>query len=240
MIYSIPEDHIFPLASHAEPDGLLAVGGDLHPSRVLLAYKSGIFPWYSDYEPILWWSPNPRFVLYPGDLKIAKSMRPILRKRNYTVTIDKDFEAVIGNCKVIPRGEQAGTWITDEMKQSYINLHKMGAAHSAELWNEEGELCGGLYGISFGKLFCGESMFAKQSNASKIVFIYVVQFLKANGFEMIDCQTETAHLGSLGAKSIERGTFLECVKRNRVLPDAIKNWSADFNRFFLDDGIDFF
>lgn len=231
MIYQLPVEHIFPHPSHAMQDGLLAIGGDLDPHRILKAYQTGIFPWYSDYDPILWWSPNPRFVLFPDDLKIAKSMRPVLRKDNYSVSINQNFEEVINNCKSIDRQKQEGTWITPEMKEAYLALHKMGYAHSVELWDTEGNLNGGLYGIGFGKLFCGESMFAKASNASKIAFIHFVKFLKSFGFEMIDCQMETPHLASFGAKSIERSVFLEYVQKNSVVDSPFTNWASSFQQY---------
>lgn len=213
-------------------NGLLAVGGDLHPDRILVAYQNGIFPWFSEFEPILWWSPDPRFVLFPNDLKIAKSMRSVLRKNNYTVTINQNFNYVISQCKSISRPEQDGTWITPEMKEAYLILHQMGKAHSVELWDEEGNLNGGLYGIAFGKIFCGESMFAKTANASKIAFIFFVNFLKSFGFELIDCQMETPHLTRFGAKNIERSVFLEYVKRNCVANSPIKNWGSTFQQYF--------
>lgn len=213
-------------------NGLLAIGGDLHPDRILKAYQTGIFPWFSDDEPILWWSPDPRFVLYPEDLKIAKSMRPVLRKENYRVTMNQSFESVINQCKIINREHQNGTWITPEMKQAYITLHQMGYAHSVELWDLEGNLNGGLYGIAFGKLFCGESMFAKVSNASKIAFIYFVNFLKTHGFELIDCQMETPHLSSFGAKPINRSLFLQYTMRNSVVDSPLSNWTLSFTQYF--------
>lgn len=232
MIYQLPEEHIFPHPNYAMEDGLLAIGGDLHPKRILAAYQNGIFPWFGDNEPILWWSPNPRFVLFPDELKIAKSMRPILRKNNYTVSVNQNFENVISQCKSISRPEQNGTWITPEMKQAYITLHQMGYAHSVELWDAKGNLNGGLYGIAFGKIFCGESMFAKTSNASKIAFIYFVNFLNTQGFELIDCQMETPHLAHFGAKLIKRSVFLACVKQNSNTKSPISNWSSTFQQYF--------
>jgi len=213
-------------------NGLLAVGGDLHPHRILTAYRNGIFPWFSEHEPILWWSPDPRFVLFPADLKIAKSMRPVLRKHNYRVTINQNFEYVISQCKSISRPEQEGTWITPKMKEAYLVLHQMGKAHSVELWDMEGNLNGGLYGIAFGKIFCGESMFAKTGNASKIAFIYFVNFLNTQGFELIDCQMETPHLARFGAKSIKRSAFLKHVKRNNTINSPINNWALTFQQYF--------
>lgn len=190
-----------------EPDGLLAVGGDLSPARLLNAYRQGIFPWYSEGQPILWWSPNPRAVLYPNALKISQSLRKKLRKQLFRVTLDTAFPEVIEACSE-PRAEQDGTWITDEMKQAYIHLHRIGFAHSVECWEDE-QLVGGLYGISMGKVFFGESMFARRSDASKIAFAHLVEQLKDWGFGLIDCQVHTGHLASLGAEDIPRVSFLE-------------------------------
>lgn len=222
MIFQLPEQHIFPNPELAEPDGLLAIGGDLATSRVLKAYQIGIFPWYSEEEPILWWSPNPRFVILPTTFKVAKSMRPVIRKYNYTVTVNKAFETVISNCKLINRKNQdndGGSWITEDMQKTYIELHHLGHVHSVELWNEAGELAGGLYGPLLGTVFCGESMFAKASNASKIAFIHFAHFLFNNGCTLIDCQTYTDHLYSFGAQEIERSSFLEILysQQNKVM-----------------------
>lgn len=196
----------FPPTWDAEPDGLLAVGGDLSPARLLAAYSQGIFPWFSEGEPILWWTPAPRLVLFPADLKVSKSMRTLLRKRRFQVTYDTAFEQVIDACRAAPRKGQEGTWITPEMKKAYLRLHHLGFAHSVEVWRE-GELVGGLYGISLGSCFFGESMFARQSNASKVGFIQLVRGLEAWGFTLIDCQTRTEHLVSLGACEISRSDF---------------------------------
>jgi len=190
-----------------EPDGLLAVGGDLSPARLLNAYRQGIFPWYSDGQPILWWSPNPRAVLFPEHLKVSRSLRKTLRKRPFRVSLDTAFDAVIEACSE-PREDQEGTWITEEMKQAYIHLHRIGFAHSAECW-EGDTLVGGLYGVSLGKVFFGESMFTRRSDASKIAFAHLVEQLKAWNFGLIDCQVHTSHLASLGAEDIPRERFLE-------------------------------
>lgn len=206
-IYQLPKDElIFPPVSGAE-DGIVAVGGDLSIERLELAYKSGIFPWYSDDEPIIWWSPDPRFVLIPSELKISKSMKSILNSSEFKYTIDNDFEQVIDNCKKIRREGQADTWITDEMKQAYILLHKKGLATSVEVWRKK-ELVGGLYGIILDDVFCGESMFSKVSNASKFGFINFVKEFESKGGKLIDCQVHTSHLESLGAKNISREDFL--------------------------------
>jgi leucyl/phenylalanyl-tRNA--protein transferase len=190
----------------------LAVGGDLSPERLLLAYKSGIFPWYNQGEPIVWYSPDPRMVLFPKNLKISKSMKQIIRKNQFRVTFNQHFSEVIANCKNSYREGQRGTWITDEMEQAYINLHNLGIAKSVEVW-EGNELVGGLYGIDLGHIFCGESMFSKVSNASKFAFIYLVQKLEKEDYALIDCQVYNAHLASLGAEEISRETFLAYLKK---------------------------
>jgi len=195
----------FPDVSTATEDGLLAVGGDLSSERLIYAYQNGIFPWYDDNQPILWWSPNPRFVLFPEDLKISKSMRQVLRSNKFKVTINKDFEAVIEACAKTNRKGQFGTWITDEMKLAYTRLHLLGYAKSVEVW-QDSLLVGGLYGVDLGnKLFCGESMFTKVSNASKVGLISLI---KNNDYRLIDCQVHTSHLERLGAKFIERSDYL--------------------------------
>jgi leucyl/phenylalanyl-tRNA--protein transferase len=195
----------FPDVSEATSEGLLAVGGDLSSERLLHAYKNGIFPWFEDEEPILWWSPDPRFVLFPDELKVSKSMKQVLKKQSFTVTTNKAFEAVIRNCANTKRKGQRGTWITEEMVASYIKLHKIDYAKSVEVWQNH-ELVGGLYGIDLGNgVFCGESMFAKESNASKVGFI---SFVQNSEYKLIDCQLHTNHLESLGARSISRSEFL--------------------------------
>lgn len=196
----------FPDVSKASKDGLLAIGGDLSPERLLFAYQNGIFPWYDSDQPILWWSPDPRFVLFPEDLKISKSMKQILRKNEFEVTFNKAFSEVIKNCAVQKRIGQESTWITDEMISAYQKLFELGYAKSVEVWLNK-ELVGGLYGIDIGnKVFCGESMFTKRSNASKVGFIALVQ---TSNYKLIDCQIYTNHLESLGAKDIPRSEFLK-------------------------------
>lgn len=211
-VFLLTDDLIFPSPHLAEEDGLLAIGGDLSVERLLLAYQNGIFPWYSEGEEIMWWSPDPRFVLFPSEIKISKSMKQPLKRNAFDFTINKAFEQVIDNCKSIERNGQPGTWITNEMKAAYMNLHKLGYAHSAEVW-KEGKLVGGLYGVRLGKVFFGESMFSKQSNASKYAFIKYVEQLKMEGVELIDCQVYTNHLESLGARMIERKYFLKIIKQ---------------------------
>lgn len=204
----LTQDIKFPDYSQATPDGLLAVGGDLSVERLIYAYKNGIFPWFNEGDPILWWSPNPRFVLFPEKLKVSKSMKQVLRNTNYIVTINKDFKAVITACSKIKRNGVTDTWITDEMLEAYIKLHNLGYAISIEVWNDT-ELLGGFYGIDLGNgVFCGESMFAKVSNASKIAFI---TFIQNTSYKLIDCQVYTNHLESLGAEEISRNTFIEYI-----------------------------
>ena len=195
----------FPEVSLATSEGLLAVGGDLSLDRLILAYRSGIFPWFDDDEVILWWSPDPRFVLFPEKLKVSKSMRQVLRNQDFTVTINKDFKTVIAECSKAKRSGQAGTWITEDMIKAYTELHFLGYATSVEVWQNDA-LVGGLYGVDLGNgVFCGESMFAKVSNASKVAFI---AFIQNTNYNLIDCQVHTNHLESLGAEEIKRDFFL--------------------------------
>lgn len=211
-MYLLSNDLVFPPVNLANEDGLLAIGGDLSAERLSLAYKSGIFPWYNQGEPIIWYSPNPRMVLFPNDLKISKSMKQIIRKNQFRVTFNQNFSEVIFNCKNSYREGQGGTWITDEMEQAYINLHRLGIAKSVEVWKGN-ELVGGLYGIDLGHVFCGESMFSKVSNASKFAFIQLVQKLEKENYLLIDCQVYNAHLASLGADEISRSAFLTYLKK---------------------------
>lgn len=204
-MYELTDDLVFPHPNYANEYGILAVGGDLSSERLALAYKYGIFPWFEEGEPIVWWSPSERFVLFPKDLKVSKSMRQVLRSNRFQVTRNKAFEQVITLCKSIKRKGQQGTWITDEMQKSYIDFYKKGFAESIEVW-ENDILVGGLYGVMVGNVFCGESMFSKVPNASKVAFIHLV---KKGGYTLIDCQVHTKHLESLGARHIERGLFLE-------------------------------
>ena len=206
-IFALDDELQFPDPNLAEEDGLLAIGGDLSSERLLLAYKSGIFPWFEGDTP-LWWSPNPRFVLIPEELKVSKSMKTLLRRNAFSFTVNQAFEQVIGQCKSVTREGQAGTWITGEMQKAYTNLYQQGFALSAEAW-KDGELAGGLYGVKIGKIFFGESMFSHRSNASKYAFISMVEQLIAEGIELIDCQVYTAHLESLGARMIPRKEFLQ-------------------------------
>ena len=209
-MYKLPSQSSFPPVHLADEDGLMAIGGNLSEELLLEAYHRGIFPWYDSSQPILWWSPHPRMVLFPEKLKVSKSMRQLIRRQTFRVTFNKDFAAVIAACSSVPRKDQDGTWITEEMQKAYIRLHQRGWAHSVEVWQEE-QLVGGLYGIYLKdkKIFCGESMFSRVSNASKFGFISWVEKLKEEGVRLIDCQVHTAHLESLGAEEIPREEFLK-------------------------------
>jgi len=213
MIFRLSKELIFPDVNFAEPDGLLAVGGDLKPERLILAYQSGIFPWFNE-PPILWWSPDPRFVLFPDNLKVSASMKQVLKKQTFRITYNQNFQGVIRNCRKIERAGQDGTWITGEMEAAYKRLHELKIAMSVEAWQGD-ELVGGLYGIRLGRAFFGESMFAKVSNASKAAFITFVQEHRQE-LGMIDCQVETDHLRSLGADFIPRREFLRLLETLEV------------------------
>lgn len=210
---------------YADEDGLLAVGGDLSPRRLLLAYANGIFPWFNEEDPILWWSPDPRMILFPENLKVSKSMRQVLRRQYFEISYDQAFEQVIDACAAINRPGQFGTWITEEMRQAYLKMHKLGFAHSVEAW-QEGKLVGGLYGLSLGKCFFGESMFAKVSNASKVAFVHLARCLQRKDFWLIDCQVHTQHLESLGAGLIPRESFLEYLEDNQQEDTWRGSWTA--------------
>jgi leucyl/phenylalanyl-tRNA---protein transferase len=212
-MFLLNNELFFPPVNTADEDGLLAIGGDLSTERLLLAYRSGIFPWYNEDEPICWWSPDPRFVLYPTELKVSKSMKTVLQNGKYRFTTNRAFEQVIQNCKTVSRHGQDGTWISPAMQNAYITLHKLGYAHSAEAW-QDGELIGGLYGIRMGNLFFGESMFSLKPNASKFAFINYVRLLQKENVQLIDCQLHTNHLESLGARMIPRQLFTEILVTN--------------------------
>lgn len=207
-IYRLIQEVVFPRPEQADPSGLLAVGGDLSSERLLEAYRLGIFPWYSGDEPILWWSPDPRLVLDLGDFKISRSLRKTLNKEIFNVTFDQAFGDVIRACALVPRDGQPGTWITDDMQEAYVRLHKLGYAHSVESWFD-GKLAGGLYGVSLGKAFFGESMFHRTADASKVALAALVERLKLWKFHFIDAQMPTAHLLRLGAKEWPRRVFLK-------------------------------
>lgn len=210
-----------------EPNGLLAAGGDLSSRRLLAAYARGIFPWFNPGEPILWWSPDPRMVLFPDEFKVSRSLRKRLARDDYTVRADTAFAEVMSACAA-PRDGQRGTWISDEMRAAYSALHELGVAHSIETWME-GELVGGLYGIALGRMFYGESMFMRRTDASKLALAHLVARLKSWGFGMIDCQMETAHLASLGARPIPRSEFAQRLAALVNLPSQTGHWRQAFN-----------
>lgn len=224
MIPWLDHRHVFPPLEQAlkEPNGLLVAGGDLSPQRILAAYRAGIFPWFMPGEPILWWSPSPRMVLYVDEFQVPKSLAKVARHRQYRVTFDTAFEQVMQGCAA-PRGTEAGTWISEEMLAAYTALHEAGFAHSFECWMD-GELVGGLYGMALGKMFYGESMFARRSDASKIAFVHAVQWLRENGFAMIDCQMYTDHLARFGAREIEREEFIAKLTVLLDEPEQLGPW----------------
>lgn len=207
LMHYLTNDLFFPPVSQANLDGILAIGGDLSPERLLLAYKSGIFPWFEPGDPILWWSPNPRMVLFLEELIVSKSMRNILNRKSFKVTFNQNFREVIAHCQNVKRNGQTGTWITNDMIEAYCNLNNLGIAKSVEVWQNE-ELVGGLYGIDLGTIFCGESMFSLVSNASKVAFIALVEQLKEKNYKLLDCQVYNPHLESLGCREIKRSEFI--------------------------------
>ena len=220
-----PED--FPDVSLAlrEPDGLLAIGGDLSTERLLAAYRRGIFPWYSGDQPILWWSSDPRSVLVPAELRIARSLRKTLRKAPFRVSMDEAFAEVVRGCAA-PRRQESGTWITDEMLQAYVRLHAAGYAHSVECWQDE-RLVGGLYGVALGRVFFGESMFSRVSDASKTAFVFLARQLQIRDFGLIDCQVQSAHLDRFGARPVPRSVFLHSLEHLVALPSEVGRWRFD-------------
>jgi len=225
-VYRLPKQHAFPPPEEAEETGLLAVGGDLDPARVLLAYYTGIFPWYSEGEPVLWWSPDPRMVLRPNDLRIPRSLKKKIRRGDYTVTMDQAFGDVIRKCRTITRPSQSGTWITEDMIDCYEQLHQMGFAHSVEAW-ENGQLVGGLYGVSIGTFFAGESMFAHRPDASKFALVALCRQLEQWQFPFIDCQMHTEHLARFGATEIGRDLFLKGLRESVDRQSVSKKWVLD-------------
>ncbi len=209
-----------------DPNGLLCAGGDLSPWRLLEAYRHGIFPWYSRGEPILWWSPDPRMVLFPAEFRISRSLRRRLREPHFRTTFDTAFPAVIGACAEIARAGQSGTWITREMQRAYCRLHELGFAHSVETWIDD-TLVGGLYGLAIGRMFYGESMFARATDASKVAIAHLVRFLEDEGYGMIDCQMSTPHLASLGARELPRARFVERLRSLVAVTWQPGKWPSD-------------
>jgi leucyl/phenylalanyl-tRNA--protein transferase len=223
-VYRLSQKLVFPSPHLASHEGLLAVGGDLSIKRLLLAYRLGIFPWYSEGEPILWWSPEPRLVLYPGEVQISRSLNKIINKGAFKVTMDRAFEKVISECARVRLETQEGTWIVDDMVSAYCRLHAAGFAHSVEAWRE-GRLAGGLYGVSLGKCFFGESMFTRVTNASKVALVALVNHLKALRFALIDCQIATDHLKRFGAREISRAKYLEELNEALIAPTLRGGWT---------------
>lgn len=224
MIFRLPRELVFPDPALAEPSGLLAVGGDLSAERLLLAYASGIFPWFDDDQPILWWSPDPRLVLLPEALHVPRSLAKVMRRATYEVRTDTAFAEVIARCATTSRPDQDGTWITEDMRDAYVRLHELGWAHSAEAW-KDGALVGGLYGVSLGGAFFGESMFADAPDASKVAFVVLVQDLFASGCDLVDCQIHTAHLARFGAVEIPRAAYLDRLKESLRRPTRRGHWT---------------
>ena len=210
-MYYLSQALFFPPIDQANRDGILAIGGDFSPERLQLAYKSGIFPWFEDGEPIMWWSPNPRMVLFLDELIVSKSMRNILNRNSFKVTFNQNFRDVISNCQNIERDGQNGTWITNDMIEAYCKMHDLGIAKSVEVW-QDAVLVGGLYGIDLGHVFCGASMFSKVSHASKVAFVALVHQLKVENYKLLDCQVYNPHLESLGCREIERADFMKILK----------------------------
>ncbi len=225
-VFRLPREPVFPDPELSEPDGLLAVGGDLSPARLLRAYAEGIFPWYADDTPILWWSPDPRMVLLPAELHVPRSLRRTLRSGRYRIRSDRAFAEVIRRCATARRPGQDGTWITDAMVAAYERLHALGRAHSFEAWDADG-LAGGLYGVSLGAAFFGESMFAERDDASKAAFVTAVEWMRARGVELVDCQVDTDHLRRFGAREVPRREFLARLRNALATPAPAGRWSLD-------------
>ncbi len=223
-VFLLSDKLIFPPPALAERDGLLAVGGDLSIERLILAYQMGIFPWFSDGEPILWWSPDPRLVLYPSELKVSRSLQKLMRQKKFRISMDTAFEAVMRECVSVRSERGEGTWITDEMLKAYCRLHSIGYAHSVEVWLDD-VLAGGLYGVSLGRCFFGESMFTRIANASKVALVTLTKHLAAAGFELIDCQVKTEHLSRFGARLIPRKDFLRQIKRSMNFSTDPGKWT---------------
>ncbi len=213
-VFTLDEALIFPHPVLREPDGLMAVGGDLSPERLLLAYSWGIFPWYHGDQPILWWWLSPRLMVRPSNVHVSRSLNRVLNQKRFTITMNQDFPGVIHHCRTIKRSGQEDTWIMPEMVDAYTTLHKQGDAYSVEVY-EEGELVGGMYGIALGKIFFGESMFSKKANTSKIAFVFLANFLANKGFEWIDCQQDTPHMRSLGGELISEEDVLSILRQNQ-------------------------
>ena len=224
-LFRLSNDLIFPPAQFARPDGLLCIGGDLSPDRLLLAYQNGIFPWFSKDDPLLWWSPDPRLVLFPDNIHVSKSLKKTIRRSGFKVRINTAFKPTIQACAKLRQNDDCGTWLLDEMIDAYIMLHRLGAAHSVETWLD-GTLVGGLYGIGMGKSFFGESMFSLQADASKVALVALSNYLNRFGFDLIDCQVTSDHMLSMGAEEISRPAFLDILSTSvsQIVPEDI--WTS--------------
>ena len=225
-VYYLSPTPVFPSPEDADPDGLLAVGGDLSPERLLAAYENGIFPWYNEYSPILWWSPTPRLILEPKDLHISKSLRRLINKNPFEITLDRDFSGVIHACAYTRRPDGLGTWLVPEMIRAYIKLHRLGFAHSIEAWQDD-KLVGGMYGLSLGRAFFGESMFYRVSGASKLAIVYLVRALHTWGFDFLDCQQTTRHMLQFGAREVCREVFLRLLEKSLAYPTCQGAWTEN-------------
>lgn len=224
MIFGLSDDLVFPPSYLAREDGLLAVGGDLSVQRLLLAYSQGIFPWYTEEDPILWWAPDPRLVLFPDEFHLSKRLARTLRRQLFTVCCDTSFAKVIAACAAARPGKEQGTWLVPEMQEAYIRLHQLGYAHSVECWQDD-ELVGGLYGVSLGGIFFGESMFSLRSDSSKVALAHLVALMRHEGFTCIDCQMRTEHLVSLGAREIPGIEFSDILESSLQQPSRLGSWS---------------
>lgn len=225
-VFRLSQRILFPPAELSEPDGLLAVGGDLSRKRLLEAYRQGIFPWYSDDSPILWWSPDPRLLLFLDELHISRSLRRVLNRGDFRATADRDFEGVIACCAGVRRKGSPGTWITDEMMEAYCGLHEEGHAHSVEVWKGD-RLVGGIYGVSLGRAFFGESMFSLVSNASKVALVRLAELLRDKGFDWIDCQVSSDHLLRMGARQVARAEFLDLLSEALAFGNPVGRWAIE-------------
>jgi leucyl/phenylalanyl-tRNA---protein transferase len=235
-IYLLSDDLAFPSPENADEDGLLAIGGDLSPERLVIAYSTGIFPWYSEGEPIMWWSPDPRMIIKPEEFTPSRSLRRTWKRGDFTLTMDTAFRDVITQCARVPRHDQDGTWITPEMMESYCKLHELGIAHSVEC-RSGGQLVGGIYGLSLGNCFFGESMFAKKSDASKLAFWALMGMAQSLKLDFVDCQLHNPHLESLGAYTVPRATYMNWLYKSLAGPTRQKSWTQDFDVFLDMDGL---
>lgn len=234
MVILNKTDIFFPHPETANAYGAIAIGGDLEVDRLLLAYQYGYFPWFNPDEPIIWWHPDPRFVIFTDEIRITKSMRPYFNQEKFSITFDQCYSEVLDNCQKIKRKDQPGTWISEDIKDAYKKLHKLGLSHSVEVW-EKGELVGGLYGVSLGKMFYGESMFSKTKNASKFALISLASILSKQGFKIIDCQMPNPHLKRMGGRYVSRESFLNHLRANVFNDTIVGNWNDILNIYPIKD-----